>query len=83
MKTDKKPRAVIRKKDAPSNVSREEIVKKLNEIDDIVTEATSSAAGKSKIALVVGVVVLVGIAFVAGRRRAFRPKTFVTFSKSR
>ena len=83
MKNNKKPRAVVRKKDAPSNVSRADIEKKLNEIDDIITEATSSAAGKSKIALVVGVVVLVGIAYFAGRRRAFRPKTFVTFTKSR
>ncbi len=70
-----------KKQVAPTNVTRADIEKKLKEIDDVVVEATSSAASAAKIAIGVGVVVV--IAFVSGRRRALRPKTIVSFTKTR
>lgn len=71
------------KESAPKNVSREDIEKKLNEIDEIVEEVTSSAADVAKIAIGVAVVVVVAFAFFSGRRRALRPRTLVTFTKTR
>lgn len=65
------------------NVSRDDIERKLKEIDDIIVEATSSAASAAKIAIGVGIVVVVALAFVSGRRRALRPKTIVSFVKTR
>lgn len=68
--------------EVPTNVSRAEIEKKLNEIDEIVNDATSSAADMTKVALVIGVIAIAAIAFYSGRRRALRTKTFITFTKS-
>ena len=64
-------------------VTREDIEKKLNEIDGIIEEATTSAGDIAKFAIGVGVVVIVALAFFSGRRRALRPRTFVTFTKTR
>lgn len=69
--------------EAPKNVTREQIEAKLNEIDEIVNEATDSAADMVKIAIGVGIVVVVGLAFLSGRRRALRSKTLITFIKSK
>ncbi|MFN8015060.1 MAG: hypothetical protein U0R17_00425 [Acidimicrobiia bacterium] len=64
-------------------VSREDIENKLNEIDSVINETKSSATEKAKVALGVGVGVLLLSAFLLGKRKALRKKTFITFTKTR
>lgn len=68
---------------ATKSVTREDIERKLQEIDDIITETTSSAASAAKVALGLGIAVVIILAFASGRRRALRPKTVVSFIKTR
>lgn len=68
---------------ATDNATRAEVEAKLKEIDDVITEATSSAADKAKIALGVAVAIGLAFAFIAGRRKGLRPKTIVSFTKVR
>lgn len=67
----------------PKDVTRGDIEKKLKEIDEIIEDVTSSAADVAKFAIGAAVVVVVVFAFFAGRRRALRPRTLVTFTKTR
>lgn len=63
------------------SISRDDIEKKLNELDGILTDSTSSTLGAAKTVAIVGVVAIVGIAYFLGRRKALRNKTFITFIK--
>ena len=65
------------------SISREDFEKKLGEIDEIVQETSNSGKDMIKFALGVGAVVVIGVAFFAGRRRALRTKTVVSFIKAR
>jgi hypothetical protein len=68
---------------ARSEVSRADIEAKLKQIDKDISDATSSAADKAKVAL--GIAVAVGLlgAFIVGKRKGLRPKTYVTFTRLR
>ena len=78
------PRKYDKKSDDSSKVvTRSDIEKKLNEIDDVIEEATSTSKDIAKLALGVCVVVVVGLAFYSGRRRALRSKTIISFVKSK
>jgi|GEM_PF-4004504 len=65
-----------------SAVTRKEIESKLEELDEIVQDATNSGKDAAKLVIGVAVVAVVAIAFFAGRRRALRSKTIVSFFKA-
>lgn len=71
-------------KPAPAKiVTREDVEKKLKEISQTIEEETSSSKDKLQVALIAAFGIGITLAFLAGRRRSLRKKTYVTFFKAR
>lgn len=63
--------------------TREDVVAKIQNLNVAVEEMKSDSVDTLKMIAICGVIVLVGIAFLSGRRRALRPKTLVSIIKTR
>ena len=63
------------------NVSRDDIKNKMGEINVVIDEIKSSSTDTIKVVAIIGIGLLVGIAFFSGRRRAMRPKTLINIEK--
>lgn len=64
-------------------VTREDIKAKMNEVNKAVDELKNDSMSGIKAAAIFGVVVLVGIAFLSGNRKASRPKTLLKIIKTK
>ncbi len=64
-------------------ISRQDIENKLDEIDEIIQDATDSSKEVVRFAIGAGVVGLVVIAFFVGKRKGLRARTIVSFTKAR
>ena len=81
------PRKTLKNKSKSANVrieevTRNDIERKLEELDEVFQDTANSGKDIAKIAIGIGVVLLLGLAFYSGRRRSLRTKTTVSFFKS-
>ena len=66
-----------------AEVTREDIKAKMNEVNNAIDELKNDSMSGIKAAAIFGVVVLVGIAFLSGNRKASRPKTLLKIIKTK
>lgn len=72
------------KKKSPAKiVTRADVENKLSEISKTIEEETNSSKDKLQIVLIAAFGIGITLAFLSGRRRAMRKKTYVTFVKTR
>mgnify|MGYP003491730744 CR=1 FL=1 len=71
------------KKVAKPEVTREDVKAKILEVNKAVDELKKDSMSGVKAAAIFGVVVLVGIAFLSGNRKAARPKTLLKIIKTK
>lgn len=64
-------------------VSRDDIKAKMSEINNALDGMKESSMSTLKVALICGVTVLVGLAFLSGHRKAARPKTLLKIIKTK